>query len=57
MRELEIVPDRFLERYGKLFETPLTTEGRKLIVNMPEALVGEIRDLAEREAKGLSEEG
>jgi predicted nucleotidyltransferase len=44
-RDLKIVPDRFMERYGRLLETPLTGDGRREIVNTLEMLLGEVEDL------------
>jgi len=45
-RDMEIVPDRFLERYNRILETPLTREGRHEIVHNLETLLGEIEGLA-----------
>ena len=45
-RNLEIVPDRFLARYSRILETPLTREGRHEIVNALETLLGEIEGVA-----------
>jgi len=45
-RDLEIVPDRFLEKYSRILETPLTREGRQEIVHNLETLLGEIEGLA-----------
>ncbi len=45
-RDLEVVPDHFLERYSRILETPLTREGRHEIVDSLETLLGEIEGLA-----------
>jgi predicted nucleotidyltransferase len=45
LRSLEILPDRFMERYTKILETPLTREGRNEIVRELETLLIEIEDL------------
>ena len=51
-RDLEIVPDRFLERYSRILETPFAREGRSEIVNTLEALLSEIEDLANNKGDG-----
>lgn len=48
LRDLEIAPDRFLERYSRLLETPLTHEGRNAIVKELKSLLNEIHELAEK---------
>ena len=45
-RDLEVVPDRFLEKYSRILETPLTREGRHEVVHDLETLLGEIEGLA-----------
>ncbi len=50
-RELEIVPERFLERYTKLLETPLTTDGRQAVVNELGLLIQEVEDLMNNQAE------
>lgn len=50
-KDLEVVPDRFLERYTGLLEIPLTTEGRRTIVKELEVLVREIEQLAKVQAE------
>lgn len=43
--KLKLIPDCFLQRYKKLLETPLTKNGRKVIVSEIEFLIKEIEQL------------
>jgi predicted nucleotidyltransferase len=45
---LSITPNRFLERYKKILETPLSKKGRKNIVRELEVFFREIESLAEK---------
>jgi hypothetical protein len=57
-RQLRIVPEDFLRRYGSVLETPLTPLGRREIVNALQGLVDEIGRLAKEEAEpGAPAEG
>jgi len=49
-RDLEIVPEGFLERYTKLLETPLTRDGRQSIVKELGLLIQEVEDLINNRA-------
>jgi hypothetical protein len=49
-RDLEIVPNHFLERYTRILETPLTIDGRENIVSALGTLLREIEDLSKRNA-------
>jgi len=49
-RDLEIVPNHFLDRYTRILETPLTIDGREKIVSALETLLREIEDLSKGKA-------
>jgi predicted nucleotidyltransferase len=42
---LDILPDRFLERYTRMLETPLTREGRREILNVLTTFLSEVEAL------------
>jgi hypothetical protein len=45
LRNLTLLPDRFLERYDRILVTPLTPEGRAEIVRSFETLLGDVEGL------------
>lgn len=49
-RDIEIVPESFLERYTRLLETPLTRDGRQSIVKELGLIIQEVEDLINNRA-------
>jgi hypothetical protein len=45
LRNLTLLPDRFLERYDRILVTPLSPEGRAEIVRSFETLLDEVEKL------------
>lgn len=54
-RRLAILPDRFVERYGRILETPLTLAGRRQVLTALQALMNDVRYLLKQQTEQVDD--